>query len=446
MIDKVSFIHEAQTLLNNLFHFNYGVAGSYNSFIHKIYSQYGLYTRHTFDSGSKLNGWIIPNEWNPINAFIKCSDSDLSYDCLSISPLGVAYLSPSFSSRLTIDELKKNICTRIDIPNAIPYDWTRLYRNTKRDSWGLSIPYSVLSKFEKCKFVDINIKVKSKPSSMSVFDCLVPGHTNSEFIINAHNCHPYQANDDLSGVIICLLLSKYLHENSFYYSFRFVIAPELFGPLFWINSLSKEDISKMKGAILLKSVANDSSIKFQKSFDGNSSLDLGFEYLCKSKANNFSSDEIYEYRTYYGNDEIVMESPPYNIPTVTFTKYPFDSYHTHLDNIESFDFESLYHTFESLISYITVIDQNRKARLSHSGVVCLSSYNLYKHAHAPGIDNLGTTDNEKVWNVIMNKMPRHLESGLSLLEIASIYDVNISELLSYAKQWEANSLLELLSI
>ena len=37
---------------------------------------------------------------------------------------------------------------------------------------------------------------------MLVYDYYLEGSTKDEIIFNAHNCHPYQANDDISGCAV----------------------------------------------------------------------------------------------------------------------------------------------------------------------------------------------------------------------------------------------------
>ena len=36
---------------------------------------------------------------------------------------------------------------------------------------------------------------------MKVLEYTLPGSSSETIIINAHNCHPFQANDDISGRI-----------------------------------------------------------------------------------------------------------------------------------------------------------------------------------------------------------------------------------------------------
>ena len=51
----------------------------------------------------------------------------------------------------------------------------------------------------------VNLKTESKKSFMRVMDYTLKGKSKETIIINAHNCHPFQANDDISGCAVGIL-------------------------------------------------------------------------------------------------------------------------------------------------------------------------------------------------------------------------------------------------
>ena len=56
------------------------------------------------------------------------------------------------------------------------------------------------------------------------------GKSKNTVIINAHNCHPFQANDDMSGCAVAILIFKELKKfKNLYYTYRLLISPELTG-------------------------------------------------------------------------------------------------------------------------------------------------------------------------------------------------------------------------
>ena len=54
--------------------------------------------------------------------------------------------------------------------------------------------------------IDVNVKNQNYP--MRVLDYEIKGKSKQTIIINAHNCHKFQANDDISG---CAVGIKYLN-------------------------------------------------------------------------------------------------------------------------------------------------------------------------------------------------------------------------------------------
>ena len=185
-----------KTIIKELYPFNYSVCGDSSAEASAYYKKFLNFKIHTFKSDIELNGWKIPKGWDPIEAKLEFHNGNI-FDCLEESLLGCSYLSPSFEGKINHQELIKHLSWREDLPNAIVYDWTRLYRQGIKE-WGLCIPWNKLKNFDK-NDVKVKIKTKSYDSEMFVYDFYLEGESKDEFLINAHNCHPYQANDDISG-------------------------------------------------------------------------------------------------------------------------------------------------------------------------------------------------------------------------------------------------------
>ena len=62
---------------------------------------------------------------------------------------------------------------------------------------------------------------------MRVLDYEIKGKSKQTIIINAHNCHKFQANDDISGCAVGIKIFEYLKKNrNLNYSYRLLIAPD----------------------------------------------------------------------------------------------------------------------------------------------------------------------------------------------------------------------------
>lgn len=419
-------------IIQNLFPFDYSVCTDEDVNYLDKYLSYLPFEISRFSSGEELNGWVIPRGWRCRKAELFVN-GELIFDGVQ-TKLGCSYLSPSFKGRISKKELIDHSAYRNDLPGAVVYDWTRLYRS-KDVTWGLSVPWSILKTIPDDAKCDVIIESEFYEYSMPVLSFLLPGELKSEVLINAHNCHPYQANDDLSGCAVGIQMFKDLinHKNRLY-SYRLLIAPELYGPMFWLrdNPDVKENIVS---CILLKSVGNKSNIKMQHSFLGNTYIDsavkLALEHNVK---NNYT---LHSFRSYYGNDEIVFESPGLRIPSITLTRYPFNEYHTSYDDPSIIDLDSLKETYDILKDSLQIFESNLSLHSPPPGLFCLSNpkYDLYRKAIEPGISDEGTTLYEKQWNLLMNCLPMHISQGVLASELALRYNINYFELIDYLKQW-----------
>ena len=208
----------------------------------------------------------------------------------------------------------------------------------------------------------------------------------------------------------------------------------------WLEA-NREHIKILRG-ILLKSVGNKNKLTMQRSYLGDSILDRA------GMAAVIEEDEdcqIFGYREYYGNDETVFDAYGIEIPTITYTRFPFDEYHTNLDTPENIE-ESMLRQTEKVVNYtIDIIESNKRAKHIEQGLFCLSNpkYNLYKTAPEPGISDIGQSKIEKNWNLMMNCLQRDLGTQMSALDISLKYNIPYKQVLDYLHQWEEKGLIRL---
>ena len=95
-----------------------------------------------------------------------------------------------------------------------------------------------LKKIKK-KNYQIEIQTETKKSNMKVLEFTLRGKNKDTIIINAHNCHPFQANDDISGCAMGIKLFQDLKKlKNRKFTYTLLIAPELYGTIFWLNKIS----------------------------------------------------------------------------------------------------------------------------------------------------------------------------------------------------------------
>jgi len=453
-------------LVKKLFPFNYSITGQGNDNAIPQYLSELDFDVHEYASGQSLNGWFIPHSWHIKKAKIY-HENKVVYDA-GLSPLGLATLSPSYTGKLSLNELQAHLTSSKELPDAVLYQWKNLYR-PREVTWGISIPHRERIKLEDVEY-RIEIETKSTPSTMKVLDYLLPGESKDTLVINGHNCHPFQANDDISGCAVAIRVMQALQKRAtlkpFKYSYRLLIAPELHGPMFWLNDMDQEEQSKIKGCILLKSVGNKAAMRLQNSYLGNQPLDAAAEFTFKNKYINFDQGG---FRSIYGNDETVFEAPPYNIPCISLTRWPFSEYHSDLDIPELLSEQHLQDCVDTVINIIenyevignkTLPNKNKKHsnslfyskeisndkfnqcyKINFNGLVCLSAYGLYKSI--PEVSNTGVDYNSinGRWNKLMNCLPREIDDDMTVNDLSIKYDLPRQEIYEYLREWVENKLL-----
>jgi aminopeptidase-like protein len=423
-------------IVKDIFPFDYSVAGEGNDKSIKVFNKYLDFKIHSFSTGQMLNGWKIPSAIKVIRGTI-ADKKKIVLDAKN-SPFHLISQCCSFKGEISLRELKKFLFYSSDCPEGIPYHWTQLYRPNEK-KWGFCVKKNFIKKL-KLKKYNIDIYTKKIKNKMNVLEYEIKGRTNKTIIINAHNCHKFQANDDISGCAVGIKLFSYLKSiPKLNYTYRLLIAPELFGPMFWLKKSIKikKDII---GAILIKSVGNQNILKLQKSFNGKTYLDKAAKLALNETIKNYEEGS---FRTIHGNDETVFESPGYCIPTISFTRFPFREYHTNLDLPDKLSEKMLDQACEVLKKTIHILDNNFFLKSSHKGLLCLSNkkYDLYLPAIAPGIVNQKYSSKKKNWNILMNCLPMECIKGLTILDLCLKYKTNFFECLDYLKKWRDKKLI-----
>lgn len=417
-------------IIRKLYPFAYSVVSSENDRAISTFLEELNFDVVEIRSGCELNGWIVPPDWRTIRANL-FKDEELILDAMS-TPLGIGVLSPSFKGTISLAELKKHLFYSDDCPDAIPYHWTNLYRPAEKD-WAFCVKKEFFDSLVEGEY-RVELETLEQPGTMKVLDFILPGRSSDTILLNGHNCHPWQANDDLSGCAVGIAVMQSLQaRESRKYTYRLVIAPELIGTVHWLAGLELKDM-RFTGAIMLKSVGNSSPLKLQHSFEGDSQLDKAASNVLHRRDTSLISGA---FRTIYGNDETVFDSPGYEIPTISLTRFPFAEYHTDTDTPDRLSSASLGETFDVVLEIIDALESNETLRFAERGLVALSHprYQLYRAAPAPGLDKGEYLEVSRRWNLLMNCLPRELDGRNSAIDLAYKYELPVSEVCAYLKQW-----------
>ena len=270
---------EIESLLKKLFPLNRGLVSKQNHETLKIIKKKIPIKILSINSGKKVFDWTVPNEWEIKDGFISDLDGNKIID-FKINNLHVATNSSKVDRVLSFKDLSKKLNYSKTLKSSIPYR-TMYY---KKD-WGFCVTknqYIHLSTHKKLRVV---IKSEFKRGRLNIGELLIKGKSKKEILISTYICHPSLANDNLSGVVMTLLLAKFLNSlKKLNWSYRIVFLPETIGAISYLH-LKKEIIKKkIIFGFVITCVGGPDSFSYKETWDKSHFLnDLIKNFFIKKK-------------------------------------------------------------------------------------------------------------------------------------------------------------------
>ena len=405
----------------------------------EILGEYLPFEVHEYATGSEHNGWVIPDSWEASRAEIR-RDGELIYDG-SANALGVIGYSQSFQGTLTREELLPHLFFHAERPDDLVYHSNLYYRLGERD-WGFSVPGKWRDSLKPGEY-EVNLETTFASGTMKVLDYVLPGESEDTIIINAHNCHAGQANDDLSGVVAGIEAIKQLSSREHRrFTYRLIVAPEHFGTVFFLARLPDETISRFRHAMFLETVGNDNRLALQHSFTGEADVDRAGVQVISESDPEF---EEFGFRERIGNDETVWEAPGYEVPTISLTRFPFPEYHSSKDTPEIILDERLDGAVKAVLGIADVLEGNSVMHRKFTGLIALSNpkYDLYISPGADPSQRAGEANYDKAWNHLMDMLPRYFDGKTTLLDISERHGIPFHLVRDYVQRFEEKGLISL---
>lgn len=395
------------------------------------------FTVHEYASGMEYNGWTVPQSWEVLKAELY-KEHLLIFDG-TVNPLAVFGYSQSFQGTLTLDELHPHLSSRPDFPSAYGYHCDLYYKPHLKD-WGFSIPHHLRMSLTPGTY-HVDLETRFTSGTMKVLDYFLPGKSRDTILFNAHNCHAFQANDDLSGVAVGVELMRRLAQQENYFSYRLIIAPEHFGTVFYLANLPREVRETFKYCTFLEMLGNDNRLLLQRTFNGDTWIDKAAEHYLRQYT---ARPEIDDFRTSVGNDETVWEAPGYEVPTLSLSRWPFAEYHTTYDSPENIHPDKLDEALKVVLGYLNILETNRTVERCFEGLIALSNpkYDLYKPVWDPSKGLESSSQRDFQWNRLMNYVPRYFNGEMTILEIADRHDLPYEDVYTYLTRFQEKGLVK----
>ena len=139
-------------------------------------------------------------------------------------------------------------------------------------------------------------------------------------LLASHIDHPFQFQDGLSGVLLALELEKFLKSKLKNIAVLTFSGIEIVGTSFFCERYS-HIIDNLSEVIYLTSTGNSAPLSLQHSFPSTISplIESLIPFICDFL--QVKLDE-FDYRRMWGNDEIIFQSPGFNVPSSTLAHFP----------------------------------------------------------------------------------------------------------------------------
>jgi aminopeptidase-like protein len=303
-----------------------------------------------FPSDTPVYDWTIPKEWNIEEAFIADTNGHriINFEDNGLHVMG--YSTP-INEKLSFGELLPHLHSLPNLPKAIPYRTSYF-----KEDWGFCLSQDQLNSFDQNAEYHVVIKATLEPGHLTLADSILNGTSDQEFLISTYCCHPWMANDNLSGIVVTTFLHRWLAQNQTRHSYRFVILPETIGAITYLAH-NEVEMKNINGGFVISCCGGPGQISYKDTFLGNHLIDRAAKIAFRDAGvepwlRPFAPD---------GSDERQYSMPAFRIPVATISKdkyYDYDFYHTSLDNLDFVTGDNLLQTLSLYIDCIKMLECN----------------------------------------------------------------------------------------
>lgn len=328
------------------------------------------YLKHLLDlevieipSGTEFSTWTVPKEWIVKDAWIKYKGKKIvDY---KQNPLSLLVYSQPFQGTITKEELLKNVYSTNDFgeidKDTVPYK-TAFYD----DKWGFCMSPNQVESLKDGDY-EVFIDTEFKDGIMKLGVHTIKGETDKEILLFAHLDHPYQANDNLSGVGALLDVASRVKSK---HTIKIVFCPETIGSIAYAHT---QDLSKVEFVVAIDICGNDAPLLALKAYDKDALINHILHCALQMAGKMYKKAS---FRATIGSDETVFNDPDIGIPSVCLTRHPYDEYHTDQDTPDKINYERIKETADLIISIIDIADRNYIPVKNFKGQLMRSRYGI----------------------------------------------------------------------
>jgi aminopeptidase-like protein len=397
-------------------------------------------TLHRFASGGAHNGWRVPPSWEIAGASLE-RDGVVVWEWDG-NPLAIAALSRSVDEEMDLEALRPHLVSDPGRPDLTVFHCRWQYRPWDAD-WALCLPHRLVETLGPGRY-RARIDTRTAPGEMIVGVADHAGQWPETIVLNAHTCHPGQANDGMVGVATLVRLFQALAGRRTRYSYRLVLGPEHLGTVFLLSATPRNEIERMVAGLFVEMTGVPAPLKATATFRGGQPIDRAV-----ARALRDTEHVRVGWREGAGNDETVWEGPGVEVPFVELTRCidqfdPFPQYHSDADRPETLDAGMVGEAHAVLTRMIDGLESEPYVRRTFDGLVCLSApeTGLYVERPDPAIvQDLGPDADR--WGRMSDSLLRWMDGTMTVADIADAAGLPEDAIRAHIARFEAAGLVRL---
>lgn len=338
----------------------------------------GGFAVETYAPGAEAWTWRIPERYQVHEAYLETEDGRRILD-FKDHPLHLVSYSKPIDRLLTWAELEPHLHYSAKRPDAIPWE----FKYYERD-WGFCLSksrFDTLDRAIRYRAV-IRSEFVSDPLQGLRVGCGLLQPTGGarpgfgEFLIVADVCHPFQANDSITGVAVAIELARRLAERplpAHSMAVRFLFCPETVGSIAYL-SRHEDLIPGFRGGLYCEMCGHRESLILQRTLQDDHLLDRVARSVLAAMGRPFREGP---FARVVVNDEFVLSCPGVEVPAIGLSRWPYDEYHTSDDNLSIIQEDMLQETADAVERIVRIYASNFVPRSRVKGPIFLSRYGLW---------------------------------------------------------------------
>jgi aminopeptidase-like protein len=304
---------------------------------------------HEVPTGTQVFDWVVPDEWNVREAWIKNPAGEKVVDFAESNLHLISYSVP-VRQTMSLDELRPHLHSLPSAPDLVPY--RKAYFD---DSWGFCLRHRDLELLTEGEY-EVCVDASLEPGSLTYGEFVIPGEIDDEILISAHCCHPSLANDNLSGMAVATMLAERAGRAPFRHTIRILIVPSTIGSITWLAQ-NEDRLHKIRHGLVLACLGDAGHMTYKRSRHGNADIDCAAEHVLRHSG---AEHEIVDFEP-FGYDERQYCSPGIDLHVGGLCRTPhgqYPEYHTSADDLDYVSDASLLDSLEQCESILRVVDGN----------------------------------------------------------------------------------------